>query len=305
MSGSTAYTVAEAFGFDGFCSASIPTERGLIYTLRAGNRPAVLLLHGFPETHLMWRDVAPLLAERSAVVCADLPGYGRSDCPHDDDGSKRAMARDLVATMAALGHDRFAVVGHDRGGRVAYRMALDHPDVVTRAAVLDVIPTGAVWARAEARAMLGFWPFSLLAQPAPLPERLIAGCPKAVVDDAVANWGTAADLFPPEVRAAYVEALSDPAHVHAICQEYRAAATVDREQDDADLAAGRQMVCPTLALWSAAGGLNSWYADEGGPLAIWQRYAAHVEGGPVPGGHFFPEEHPTDLAARLTAFLSA
>ena len=212
------------------------------------------------------------------------------------------MASELVAVMAALGHDRFALVGHDRGGRVAYRMALDYPDVVTRLAVLDVIPTGAVWNRADARLMIGFWPFSFLAQSAPLPERLISGCPEAVVDDALSNWGSPPEAFSPEARTAYVEALRDPARVHAICEEYRAAASIDREHDDADLSAGRRIRCPLLALWSEKGGLNSWYQGEGGPLAIWRTLADAVHGGAVPGGHFFPEEHPRSTANELRAF---
>jgi len=267
----------------------------------------VLLLHGFPETHLMWHAVAPLLAADLSVICVDLPGYGQSACPPSDDlnarYSKRSMAAALIEVMAELGHDRFAAVGHDRGGRVAYRMALDHPNVVSKLAVLDVIPTGILWDRADARLTLSFWPFSLLAQPEPLPERLIGACPEAVVDDALTNWGSPPNAFSPEVRDAYVRALSDPDHVHAICEEYRAAASVDRDHDREDMNAGRRIVCPLLALWSETGGLNTWYKDEGGPLQIWRSLAADVQGGPVPGGHFFPEENPADLAERLRTFL--
>lgn len=255
----------------------------------------------------MWRDIAPLLAVNLSVVCADLRGYGQSDCPASDRWhapySKRAMAAELVEVMGKLGHDRFAVVGHDRGARVAYRMALDYPDVVTRMAVLDAIPTGSLWEKADARLMLGFWPFSLLAQPEPLPERLIGGCPEAVVDNALGGWGSPAETFTPEARAAYVEALSDPAHVHAICEEYRAAASLDREYDAADVKAGRRISCPLLALWSEQGGLNSWYQDDGGPLAMWRKLADDVRGEPVTGGHFFPEEHPESIAEKLHAFL--
>lgn len=210
----------------------------------------------------------------------------------------------MVEVMHALGHERFAAVGHDRGGRVAYRMALDHPDAVTRIAVLDVVPTGALWDRADARLALSFWPFTLLAQPAPLPERLIAACPRAVIDDALANWGTPAEAFSPDLRAAYGECLSDPAHIHAICEEYRAAATMDREHDAADVAAARRVACPLLALWSETGGLNSWYADEGGPIALWRTLADRVTGEAVPGGHFFPEEYPAETAGRLRRFLA-
>ena len=175
---------------------------------RLGNGPGLLLLHGFPETRLMWRDVTPLLADQFTVVCADLRGYGESGTPRSDEEhaaySKRAMATELVETMAGLGLATFAVVGHDRGGRVAYRMALDHPDVVTRLAVLDVLPVDAVWDRADDRFALGFWPWSLLAQPAPLPERLLGAAPEAVIEVALGpEWGSSAEAFPDGVREVY------------------------------------------------------------------------------------------------------
>jgi len=294
--------------FSGFSGGAVETGRGTIFHRCGGEGPPVLLLHGFPQTHLMWRDIAPALAKDFTVIAADLPGYGASASPADDGDdhramSKRAMAADLVHAMRGLGHARFAVVGHDRGGRVAYRMALDHEEAVTRLAVLDVVPTMEVWDRADARLALGFWPFSLLAQPAPLPERLIAGAPEAVVDDALTNWGSPREVFPDEVRDAYLAALRDPARVHAICEEYRAAAGIDREQDAEDLARGHRIQCPLLALWSEASALDTWYSDAGGPLALWRRWCGDVRGQAVPGGHFFPEEHPAATAAALCAFL--
>ena len=294
--------------FAGFASATLDTGETSIFVRHGGNGPPLLLLHGFPETHLMWRDVAPALARDFTVVCADLRGYGASGCPASAEDhapyAKRAMARDMVAAMGALGHRRFAVAGHDRGGRVAYRLALDHPEAVTRLAVLDILPTATVWDRADARFALAFWPWVLLAQPAPLPERLIGAAPEAVIADAVAAWGSAADAFPAEVRDAYAAVLRDPAHVHAICEEYRAAATLDRAHDAADRAAGRRIACPLLALWSREGALERWYADEGGPLALWRDYATEVSGRAVAGGHFFPEEHPRETAAMLGAFFA-
>ncbi len=291
----------------GFESRRVETAQGGVFVHKAGLGPPLLLLHGFPQTSLMWRDIGPMLASHFTVVAVDLPGYGASDCPPADEQghgamSKRAMATTLIETMAALGHDRFAVAGHDRGGRVAYRMALDHAEVVTRLAVLDIIPTFEVWDRADARLALAFWPFSLLAQPAPLPERLIAAAPEAIVDNALDEWGWAPETFPRAVREAYAAALRDPAQIHAICEEYRAAATVDREHDRADLQAGRQVDCPLLALWSAHGGLASWYEEAGGPLGIWRRWARDVRGHSVDGGHFFPEEKPEATAGLLREF---
>ena len=252
---------------DGFETAQVETGETRIFVRWSGSGSPILLLHGFPQTHLMWRGVAPLLARRFTVVCADLRGYGRSGCPASTPDhapyAKRAMARDMVVVMERLGFPRFSVAGHDRGGRVAYRLALDHPGRVARLAVLDILPTGTVWERADARFALAYWPWALLAQPAPLPERLIAAVPEAVVDDALAGWGSPATVFCPEVRDAYVEALRDPVHVHAICEEYRAAATLDRVHDDADRTSGRRIACPLLALWSGLGPLSSWYAEAG------------------------------------------
>jgi haloacetate dehalogenase len=296
--------------FDEFEASSVATERASIFVQRGGSGPPLLLLHGFPQTHLMWRDVAALLARDFTVVCADLPGYGQSGCPPSDADhtaySKRSMAKDLVDVIDALGFDRCRVAGHDRGGRVAYRMALDHPERVERLAVLDVLPIDISWERADARLTLGFWPWSLLAQPGPLPERLLRAAPDAVIDDALGGaWGTPAEAFDAQVREAYIAALREPDHVHAICEEYRAAATIDREHDAADRRAGRRITCPTLALWSAGGALSTWYADAGGPLALWRDLAEDVDGRPVDGGHFFPEEHPTDTAEALRAFFSS
>jgi haloacetate dehalogenase len=274
-----------------------------------GDGPAVLLLHGFPETRLMWRSVAPVLARTHTVVTADLRGYGASSCPPSGPDhaayGKRAMARDAVAVMSSLGFAEFDLVGHDRGGRVAYRTALDHPDRVRRLAVLDVLLVDEVWDRVDAEVMLGFWPWTLLAQPAPLPERLLAAGADAVVAHATGeDWGTPAAAFDDEVRAAYAAVLADPEHAHAICEEYRAAASLDRADDASDRAAGRVIGGPVLALWAAGGPLDTWYADAGGPLALWRALAPDVRGEAVPGGHFFPEAHPADTAARLAAFLS-
>jgi haloacetate dehalogenase len=293
---------------EGFETGLVDTGGTGIFACWSGSGPPVLLLHGFPQTHLMWRAVAPLLARNFSVVCADLRGYGLSGCPPSTPDhapySKRAMALDMVALMERLGHQRFFVAGHDRGGRVAYRLALDHPGRVSRLAVLDVIPTEAAWERADARLALGFWPWSLLAQPEPLPERILSAVPEAVVDNALSQWGSAAGAFAPDVRNAYVEVLRDPGHAHAICEEYRAAAGLDREHDRADRAAGRRTTCPVLALWSATGALGSWYEEDGGPLGIWRDWCDHVEGQAIDAGHFFPEELPDKTADMLRRFFA-
>ena len=297
-----------AAALDDFEAALIPTGETDIFVRRAGSGPPLLLLHGFPQTHLMWRDVAPRLASRYTVVCADLRGYGQSGCPASTPDhapyAKRAMAADMVAAMARLRFDRFAVAGHDRGGRVAYRLALDHPRRVDRIAVLDVLPTAEAWTRADARFALAFWPWALLAQPAPLPERLLAAVPDAVIDDALGGWGSPAGVFNDGVRAAYVAALRDPDRLHAICEEYRAAATLDRAHDEADQARGRRITCPLLALWSAQGPVGTWYEAAGGPLALWRAWADDVRGNPVAGGHFFPEERPEETTDALAGYLS-
>lgn len=195
------------------------------------------------------------------------------------------------------------MAGHDRGGRVAYRAALDHPGRVSRLAVLDVVTVVDAWAHADDRFALGFWPWSLLAQDPPLPETLIAAAPQAIIDHALSpQWGTPAETFDPAVRAEYAAQLRDPDHAHAICEAYRAGAGIDRAHDQTDLDAGRQIACPALVLWSDAGPVGTWYTDDGGPLALWRRFAPDLTGEGVAGGHFFPEEHPRDTAAALAAF---
>jgi haloacetate dehalogenase len=290
---------------DDFTTALIRTGETTVFVRSHGSGAPILLLHGFPQTHLMWHRVAPRLARGFTVVCADLRGYGRSGCPvsRPDHApyAKRAMAQDMVTVMERLGFPRFSVAGHDRGGRVAYRLALDHPGRVDRLAALDIVPTETAWDRADARFALAFWPWALLAQPEPLPERLLAAAPDAIVDDALGGWGSPPAVFPPEVRAAYVQALRDPAHAHAICEEYRAAATIDREHDRADRAGGRKIACPLLALWSARGPLGTWYG-ESGPIATWQGWSDDVRGHALDAGHFFPEEAPEQTAAALSRF---
>jgi haloacetate dehalogenase len=292
--------------FSGFAASTVDVGETTIFILRKGRGRPLLLLHGFPQTHLMWHRVAPLLAEEFTVVCADLRGYGSSGKPpsRPDHGpySKRAMALDMVRMMEAQGFSRFSVAGHDRGARVAYRMALDHSERIEQLALLDIIPTSEAFRRADIRFTLAFWPWSLLAQPEPLPERLIMGDPEIVVDDALGGWGSDRASFPSQVRAAYIAALRDPEAAHAICEEYRAAATIDCAMDAEDRGAGHRIACPTLVLWSEGSALDKWYEEAGGPLGIWGDWALEVTGRAVSGGHFFPEQNATETVSELRSF---
>ena len=211
----------------------------------------------------------------------------------------REIARDQLEVMRALGFDRFGVVGHDRGARCAYRMALDHPRAVARLAVLDIVPTGEAFRRADMRFSLGFWLWSFLAAPEPVPERLLAQAPEVIVDHMLDGLSDVPDAFPAEVRAAYVAKLGDPATIHAICEEYRAAATLDYQHDEADRGR-RRIACPTLVLWSRTGAVAAWYD----PLEVWGAWCDEVHGGPVAAGHFLPEEAPDETARHLLEFLS-
>ncbi|TYB96096.1 alpha/beta hydrolase [Micromonospora sp. WP24] len=289
--------------FDGFDEFDVTTSGTTIHGRRGGSGPPVLLLHGIPETHLMWRHVAPHLAERYTVVATDLRGYGDSGTPASTGGhepySKRAMARDQLEVMRSLGYDRFRLVGHDRGARCAYRLALDEPEAVLRLAVMDVIPGGDAWNRADREFSLAYWVWSFLAAPEPVPERFIGAAPAVLVDFMLDNWPTVKDAFPAEVRAEYVAKFGDPETVHAICEEFRAAASVDYRHDEADRGE-RRITCPVLFLWGEHGAVAKLYDD---PLAIWREWADDVRGGPVPVGHFIPEEAPEETARQLLTFL--
>jgi haloacetate dehalogenase len=291
--------------FDGFDTRELGTERGPVHARVAGSGPPLLLLHGYPETHLMWHSAAPLLADRFTVVATDLSGYGDSLKPvvagDHAAHSKRALAHDQVQAMASLGHERFAVAGHDRGGRVAYRMALDHPGRVSALAVLDIVPTAEVWALADWRLSLVYWHWGFLAQPAPLPEQLIAGDPDGYFDHHLRAIGLGGDpgRYPAEVLAAYRSQLSDPAVVEGICEDYRAGAGIDRELDEADR--GRLIECPVLALWGTRGALEFLYGDV---IAVWRSWARDVRGRGIEASHFLVEDRPEELARELAAFFA-
>jgi haloacetate dehalogenase len=271
-----------------------------------GEGAAVLLLHGYPQTNYCWHEVAPELARSHTVVVPDIRGYGATEAPPGgplgEGYSKREMAADVVSILDALGVGHVAVVGHDRGGRVAYRMALDQPDRVERLAVLNVVPTVEQFERMSPENALGYWPWLFLAQPAPFPERLIAAAPEHYVNSLIDDWAALPERIEPEARAAYVEALSDPRTIASTCADYRAAFHLDRGHDAADRRAGRRIRCPTLVAW---GGLDEGFTAGGeGPADVWRRWAKRVEGLPLAAGHFIPEEAPDELARALGRFLA-
>jgi haloacetate dehalogenase len=289
---------------DQFETAEIRTDDNTIFIRRYGNGSPLLMVHGFPRTSLMWRDIAPRLASNHTVICVDLRGYGRSGVPASAEDhypyTKRAMANELVAVMDKLGFAKFDLAGHDRGGRVSYRLALDHPQKVRRLAVFDVIPISEAWGHADAKFAMTYWPWSLLSQNAPLPEKYLSGVPGAVFENPFGQGS-----FGPEVRAEYVETLRDPARAHAICEEYRAATGLDIEHDKTDQKESRRITCPMLHLWAAGGPLDTFYEQDGGALGIWRKWADNVQGQAMKGGHFFPEENPMETAEILHNFLSA
>jgi haloacetate dehalogenase len=270
------------------------------FVATGGDGPPVLLLHGFPQTHVCWQRVASRLAAAHRVVVPDLRGYGATRAPAGgplgEGYSKREMAAELAGLMAASGHERFAVVGHDRGARVAFRMALDHPDRVTRVALLNIVPTVDQFERMGAGPSLGYWPWFLLAQPAPFPERLIGADPDGLLEHVFATWSSRPDAIGPENRAAYRRAMT-PAAIAAMCADYRASFHIDREHDADDRAAGRKIDAPALVVTGAD---EAQLADA---PDVWRAWARDLTAAQLPGGHFIPEEAPEELAETLAAFL--
>ena len=291
--------------FPGFTAQDFVLDGVTIHARVGGEGPPLVLVHGYPQSHMMWRHVAPGLAKRFQVIVPDLRGYGRSSVPPSRDGegyTKRVMGADILAVMRALGHESFDIAGHDRGGRVAYRLALDHPERVKRIAVLDIIPTGEMWSGMNATRAMGVYHWMFLAQPEPLPETLLSRAAREYLDHTLASWTGAKSLAPFGVEAldAYRAAFCDPARVHASCEDYRAGATIDRALDDADLAAARKIEPPLLALWGEVG----IPAAGASPLDVWRRWARDARGQAIPGGHFLPEESPEATLAALMDFFS-
>jgi haloacetate dehalogenase len=300
---SQAESTRSAAGQIPFGTSQVKVSGNTVFVRRYGNGPAILLVHGFPRTSLMWRFLAPKLAENHTVICVDLRAYGQSGIPTSTEDhfpySKRAMAKELVEVMNQLGFPTFTLIGHDRGGRVSYRLALDYPNAVERLAVFDVIPILEAWARSDARFAQTYWPWILLSQKEPLPESYLLGAPEAVFHNPFGQGS-----FGREILDEYVSTYRHSARVHGICEEYRAAATIDVEHDRADKEAGKRIECPMLHLWAQDGPLDTFYAKDGGALAIWREWAPRVQGQAMKGGHFFPEENPDDTTALVTKFLS-
>jgi haloacetate dehalogenase len=290
--------------FDGFAEFDIETSGARIHGRTGGSGPPVLLLHGIPETHIMWHRVAPHLAEHYTVVATDLRGYGDSSeppsTPDHEPYSMRAIARDQIEVMQILGFDTFRVAAHDRGARCAYRLALDEPDMVSRLAIMDVVPIGSAYDRADNKFTSATWVWSFLAAPHPVPEQFIAASPAALPNFMLDSWPVVKDAFPDEIRAEYLAKFRDPDTVHAICEEYRASATLDYENDERDLG-NRKIACPVLFLWGQQGSLTPLYEN---PLEIWREWADDVRGESIPVGHFIPEEAPEETTRQLVDFFA-
>ena len=286
--------------FDTFSSFRIRTEGAEIAGVTGGNGPPLLLLHGYPQTHVMWHKVAPILADEFSVVAADLRGYGASSKPPTDAEhrpySKREMARDMAQVMTELGHDRFYLCGHDRGGRVSHRLAADHGARVEKLAVLDIAPTREMYRNTTEDFARAYWHWFWLTLPSPLPEAMIAADPDAFLTYKCGHGSAGLAPFTTDAWQAYLSAIRDTATVHAMCEDYRAAASIDITHDDSD--ADRKLDMPVLALWGAHGVIERCFDC----LALWRLRAADVRGHALPGGHYLAEECPDQVQTELKSF---
>jgi haloacetate dehalogenase len=299
MSGSTARDL-----LPGFTDERVRVGEVSLRVRRGGGGPPLLLLHGYPQTLAMWHRLAGALAQRFTVVLSDLRGYGDSDKPPSSPDhapySKRAMAGDQLALMRSLGFDRFAIVGHDRGGRVAHRLAADAPEAVSRLAVLDIAPTLAMYEQTTLEFARAYYHWFFLIQPEPLPERLIGSDPELFLREKLRRWSQGRWPFDEAAVTEYVRCFRDPATIHASCEDYRAAATIDLEHDRADREAGRKLHCPVLTLWGERGTVHRLFH----PVEEWRRVSAcRVDGLTLPSGHHLAEEVPDEVAAALLRFL--
>lgn len=290
--------------FPGFELTTVETPAGRIRLRHGGSGPPLLLLHGNPQTHVMWHKVAPELARRFTVICPDLRGYGGSFKPPATDDhapyAKREMAGDMVAVMDHFGHRRFLIGSHDRGARVAHRLALDFPDRVEKLAVLDIVPTIEHFERADMSFALGYYHWFWFAQPHPFPEELINRAPETWFNAHTTHSPKPAAFFAPEALADYLDAARDPATITGMCEDYRAAATIDLVHDQVSRAQRLHVRCPMLVLWGARGQIGGWYD----PLDLWRHYCdADVTGGPLDCGHYMAEESPEAMLEKLDRFL--
>jgi haloacetate dehalogenase len=292
--------------YPGFASHWIDTSAGKLFARSGGSGPPLLLLHGYAQSNVMWHKVAPALSDRFTLVIADLPGYGWSAVPEAGPDhapyTKHAMAAAMVELMEALGHVRFRLAGHDRGGRVGYRLALDHPGRLAQLAVLDIVPTYAMWHDIDARLAYRIWHWTFLALPAPFPETMIGKDPVGFWDWKTGAGTAGKDLsaFDPRALAHYRAFFQDPGRIHATCEDYRAGRTADLAADEADRAAGKKITCPLLVLWGETG-IPS---ETRSPLETWREWATDVHGQPIACGHYLPEEKPDVTAAALLAFFA-
>ncbi|WP_394708207.1 alpha/beta fold hydrolase [Breoghania sp.] len=289
--------------FPGFETRMVEGDGATLHVRIGGEGPPLVLLHGYPQSGVMWHKVVPDLSKHFTCIIPDLRGYGQSSIPASQAGqgySKRAMGQDIAAMMTRLGHESFALVGHDRGARVAYRMGLDHGDRLTRIAVLDILPTLEYWRQMDWRYGLKIYHWLFLAQPYPLPENLISGASTYYLQHTLASWTAARNLSAFDARALehYRTFFADPARIHALCEDYRAGAGLDMDQDAADREAGRTIDVPLLALWGGHG-----LAPGSSPLDVWREWAPGAQGQAINAGHFVAEENPEETTEALLAFL--
>ncbi|MEW6145723.1 MAG: alpha/beta hydrolase [Thermodesulfobacteriota bacterium] len=288
---------------DKFERVKIETSGATINIVHGGEGKPLLLLHGYPQTHVMWHLTAPALAEHFYVVCTDLRGYGDSSKPESSPDhytySKRAMAKDCVEVMESLGYKSFFAAGHDRGARVTHRMALDYPDRIEAACVMDIAPTHTMFTRADKAFATGYYHWFFLIQPDGLPEKMIGCDPEYYLREKLRRWSAPGARFDEEAVREYVRCFSDPAAIHASCEDYRAAATIDLVHDEEDFE--KKIACPLLVIWGAKGFINRTY----NVIETWKEKAADVRGGTLDCGHFLPEEKPEDVSAELIKFFSS